>query len=82
LVVIPKKKPSILRTVSKYFCNSSSLAFKLFLIWPKMTWESVLITTLHVLWQGQYDCFVLYAIVCALEFEPRCISELDAGQQG
>ena len=45
MVVIPRKEPSILRTVSRYFCNLGSLALKLFSMWPKMTWESVLITT-------------------------------------
>ena len=44
LVVIPRKNPSILRTVSKYFCNSGSLALMLFSLWPEITWESVLIT--------------------------------------
>ena len=42
MVVIPRKKPSILRIVSRYFCSSSSLALKLFSMWPEMTWESVL----------------------------------------
>ena len=44
MVVIPRKKPSILRAVRRYFCNSGSLALKLFLMWPEMTWEAVLIT--------------------------------------
>ena len=44
LVVIPRKKPSILRTMSRYFCSLGSLALKLFSMWPEMTWESVLIT--------------------------------------
>ena len=45
MVVIPRKKPSILRIVSRYFCSSSSLALKLFSMWPEITWESVSITT-------------------------------------
>jgi hypothetical protein len=30
LIVIPKKKPLILQTVCRYFCNSGSLALKFF----------------------------------------------------
>ena len=44
LVVIPKKKPSILQTECRYFCNLGSLALKLFLMCHEMTWESALIT--------------------------------------
>ena len=43
LVVIPRKKSSILRTVCRYFCNSGSLALKLFSMWLEITWELVLI---------------------------------------
>ena len=43
-VMIPRKKPSILQTVSRYFCSSGSLALKLFSMWPEITWESVSIT--------------------------------------
>ena len=43
LVVIPRKKPLILWTMSKYFCSLGSLALKLFSMWPEMTWELVFI---------------------------------------
>ena len=42
LVMIPRKKPSILRIVCMYFSNLRSLALELFSMWPKVTWESVL----------------------------------------
>ena len=42
LVVIPKKKPSILRTVCRYFFNSGSLALKFFSMCSEVTCELVL----------------------------------------
>ena len=73
LVVIPRKKPLILRTVCRYFCNSGSLALKFFSMWSEVTWESVLMIT-HLtesVWsfdRGSMIAFVFYAVVYALEF--------------
>ena len=68
LVVIPRKNPSILRTVSKYFCNLGSLALKLFSMWPEMTWESVLITAHLAESTWSFDRAMMIASYSALLF--------------
>ena len=68
LVVIPRKKPSILQTVSRYFCNSGALALKLFSMWPKMTWESILITAHLAESTWSFDRAMMIASYSALLF--------------
>ena len=68
LVMIPRKKPSILRTVRKYFCNLGSLALKLFSIWPEVTWESVLMIAHLTESAWSFDRASMIALYSALLF--------------
>ena len=75
LVVIPKKKPSILWTVCRYLCSSGSLALKFFSMWPQMTWESVLMTA-HLVESAQsFDRARMSALYSTLLFV-HCNSSL------
>ena len=68
MVVIPRKQPSILQTVCKYFCDSRSLALKLFSMWPEVTWESILIIARLIESAQSFDRASMIALYSALLF--------------